>query len=103
MAQFEVCRGSGRNPDIRFLLQDQNRRFDASLTRVVVPLVRIAGRAPPDSPATPYIWLAGERVYANLFDIATVPVRRLGESVTVLGDADQDRIICAIDEMISRA
>jgi len=41
-------------------------------------------------------------VFANPFDIATVPVRSLGQPLMTLPEADQGRIITALDELIAR-
>ena len=45
----------------------------------------------------------GQTVYADPLDIATVPVSRLHDILEILADSDQDRIIRAVDELISRA
>jgi len=42
-------------------------------------------------------------VYANPLDIVTVPASRLGAPIEILPEADQDRILQAVDEMLSRA
>nr|WP_294526414.1 hypothetical protein [uncultured Rhodopila sp.] len=52
---------------------------------------------------TPRITVHGQSVYADPLNIATVSVKRLTAVLEGLAEADQDRIIRAIDEMISRA
>ena len=42
-------------------------------------------------------------VWANPLNLGTVPFRRLGEVIASLRESDQDQIIRAIDEIISRA
>ncbi len=103
MAQFEIHKNPGRAGDILFVLQIQSTRLGRSIGRVVMPLVRCAPGAPPDHPLTPHLTVLGQNVYADPLNIATVPTGRLNDVVGVLPDADQDRIIRAIDEMISRA
>lgn len=85
------------------MVQIQSSRLDRSVGRVVMPLVRRSGSAPPDHPLTPYLEVEGEEVFANPFDLATLPATRLGPAVGVLAERDQDTIIRALDELISRA
>ena len=47
--------------------------------------------------------MQGLRVYADPLDITVVPASRLTTILEILSEPDQDRIIGAIDEMISRA
>jgi len=101
--QFAVFRNSGRNEDILFVVQLQSTRLERSVGRVVMPLVRRSSAAPPDHPLTPHLAVQGSIVYANPLNIATVAVTRLKDVLEVLSDGDQDRIIRAIDEMVSRA
>ena len=103
MAQFEIHKNPGRAEDILFVLQIQSTRLSRSVGRVVMPLVRCGQGAPPDHPLTPRLMVLGQNVYADPLNIATVPTARLKDALGVLPDADQDRIIRAIDEMISRA
>ncbi|HEY4174639.1 MAG TPA: CcdB family protein [Rhodopila sp.] len=103
MTQFAVHRYRGRSEDIVFLVQLQSTRLERVAGRVVIPLLRVGYRAPPDHPLTPYLTLQGVTVYADPLDIATAPVQRLGEVLQILPESDQDRIIRAVDEMLSRA
>ncbi|WP_130731064.1 CcdB family protein [Komagataeibacter xylinus] len=103
MPQFAIYRNPGRNRDIPFLVQIQSNRLDRSVGRVVMPLVRCSGSAPPDHPLTPHLLVDGEDVFANPFDLATVPAARLGAAVGVLTESDQEAIIRALDELVSRA
>ena len=70
--------------------------------RVIMPLVRRSSSAPPDHPLTPYFEVEGEDIFANPFDMATVPAARLGTALGVLAERDQDKIIRALDELVSR-
>lgn len=85
------------------MVQIQSNCLDRSLGRVVIPLVTCTSRAPPDHPLTPRLLVDGHDVFANPFDLATVPASRLGEAVAILSERDQDRIIRAVDELVSRA
>ena len=103
MPQFAVYQNPGRNEDIPFVVQIQTTRLDASVGRVVMPLFRRDRRAPPDHPLTPHFVVQGHAVYANPLNLATVAVARLKDVLEILAEADQHRIIQAIDEMISQA
>lgn len=103
MPQFGVYKSPGRTEDILFVVQVQSTRLDRRLGRVVMPLVRYSHGAPSDHALTPHIMVQGQIVYANPLELATVPVTRLGRMLEILAEAVQDRLIQAIDEMISRA
>lgn len=103
MPQFAVYKNPGRADAVPFLLQIQSSRLERSKTRVVMALVLPGFGSPPDHPLTPRITVQGQSVYADPLNIAAVPVKRLAALLEVLPEADQDRIIRAIDEMISRA
>ncbi|WP_046899440.1 CcdB family protein [Gluconobacter oxydans] len=99
MPQFAIYRHPGRNRDIPLIVQIQSNRLERSVGRVV----RKSGSAPPDHPLTPHLRVDGEDVFANPFDLATVPAAQLGTAVGVLPDRDQDTIIRALDGLVSRA
>jgi toxin CcdB len=103
MPQFAIYRNPGRNRDIPFVVQIQSNRLERSLGRVVMPLVRRTGTAPPDHPLTPHIQVEGEAVFANPFDLATIPAQRLGKALSILDEPEQDAVIRALDELASRA
>ncbi|MCP1213959.1 CcdB family protein [Acetobacter okinawensis] len=103
MPQFAIYRNLGRNRDIPFVIQIQSTRLERSVGRVVMPLVRRSVSAPPDHTLTPHLHVEGEDVFANPFDLATVPAARLGTVVGILAERDQDMIIRALDELVSRA
>ena len=102
MPQFAVYKSPGRDESIPFVLQLQTTRLDQTVTRVVMPLVRAGARSPANHPLTPHLSVQGQTVYANPLNIATVLVSRLKDVLETLSDSDQDRIIRAIDEMVSR-
>lgn len=103
MPQFAIYRNPGRNPDIPFIVQIQSSRLERVAGRVVMPLVRRSGIAPPDHPLTPHLRVEGEDVFANPFDLATVPASRLGNVLYVLPERDQIAIIRALDELVMRS
>ncbi len=103
MPQFGVYRNPGRNAEIRYVVQIQSGRLERSVGRVVIPLVRVGDRSPADHPLTPHLTVRKQAVYADPLNLATVPAKRLTDMLEILPEAAQDRIIRAIDEMISRA
>jgi len=103
MPQFAVYRNPGRNPEIPFVVQIQSSRLERAAGRVVMPFVRRSGTAPPDHSLTPHLRVEGEDVFANPFDLATVPASRLGNVLYVLPERDQDAIIRALDELVIRS
>ena len=103
MPQFAVYRNPGSNPDIPFVVQIQSSRLERVAGRAVIPLVRRSGAAPPNHPLTPHLRVEGEDVFANPFDLATVPASRLGNVLNILPERDQDAIIRALDEFVMRS
>ena len=103
MPQFGVYKNPGHDDSIPFVIQLQSTRLDRTITRVVMPLVRPGVRSPKDHALTPHIVVQGQTVYANPLNIATIAVSRLKNVLEILRDSDQDRIIRAIDEMVTRA
>ncbi|MBV1830835.1 CcdB cytotoxin-like protein [Komagataeibacter sp. AV436] len=103
MPQFAIYRNPGRNRDIPFVVQIQSTRLERSVGRVVMPLVRRSAGKPPDHPLTPHLCVEGEDVFANPFDLATVPTTQLGAAIGILAERDQDAIFRALDELVSRA
>jgi toxin CcdB len=102
VTQFAIYKYDGRSEDILFLVQIQSTRLERAAGRVVMPLLRLGYRAPPDHPLTPHMTVQGQTVYADPLDVAAVPASRLRDILEILQDSDQDRIIRAIDEMVSR-
>lgn len=68
-----------------------------------MPLVKLSGSAPTDHSLPPHLHVEGEEALANPFDLATMPAALRGTAVSVLPERDQDTIIRALDELISRA
>ncbi|WP_376089547.1 CcdB family protein [Roseomonas sp. CCTCC AB2023176] len=103
MSQFAVHRNPGRDAATPFVVQMQSSRLADVPGRFVMPLVRVGPRSPPDHALTPRMTVLGETVYANPFDVATVPKERLGTTLALLDDAQGDAVVRALDELISRA
>ena len=102
MPQFDIFANPGRNREIAFLLQVQTTRLDASRDRVVIPLIRQGRNPPPDHGLTPHFIVLDQPVYADPLNLVTIQRTRLGPPLTILPEADQGRIITAIDELIAR-
>ena len=102
MTQFAVFPSPRRDGLNAYVVQIQTNRFDHTKGRVVMTLIRRTATSPPDHPITPHLTVLGMPVFANPFDIATVPVRSLGQPLMTLPEADQGRIITALDELIAR-
>lgn len=103
MAQFDVHRNrTAARSGIPYLVIVQSQRFDASARRVIAPLLP-ADKLPSTEPSlTPKFTIEGRNVVLNPLQLASVPTDQLGEKVCSLAD-DSDRIIAAIDLLISRA
>lgn len=103
MPQFSVYENPGRNSDIPFVVQVQSTRLDQSVGRVIVPLVHVGHSALRDHALAPHLVVLEQVVFADVLNMATLFKARLGDPLVSLVESDQDRIIQAIDEMISRA
>lgn len=68
-----------------------------------MPLVRRSAGKPTDHSLTPHLHVEGEDVFANPLDLATVPVARLGMVLGILPERNQDAIVRALNELVSRA
>jgi len=103
VTQFAFHLNPGRDSQIPFVLQVQSSRLERMVGRVVIPLISVCPKSPPDFALTPRLTLMGILVYANPLAMATISRALLREAVGMLSEPDQDRIVRAIDEMISRA
>jgi toxin CcdB len=106
MAQFDVHRNRGRNnATIPFVVIVQSARFDTMPSRLVAPLVSPrpgSHRVYPD--LAPEFIVEDQRVVLDALVLQTVPRESLGPLVASLADdASSDRIIKAIDLVITRA
>lgn len=103
MARFDAHRNrTAARSGIPYLVIVQSQRFDASARRVIAPLL-LADKLPSTEPSlTPKFVIECQDVVLNPLQLASVATDQLGEKVCSLAD-DSDRIIAAIDLLISRA
>ncbi|MBP2300640.1 CcdB family protein [Azospirillum picis] len=103
MAQLDVHRNrTAARSGISYLVIVQSQRFDASSRRVIVPLLPADTLRATEPSLTPHFSIEGRTVILNPLQLASVPAEHLGEKVCCLAD-DSDRIIAAIELLISRA
>lgn len=104
MAQFDVHRNSGKQRDsIPFVVVVQSAIFDGYDRRVVVPLVRESELSAAGHPRlNPRFKIQNMRVALHPLQIVSVAKKTLGEPIESLA-AESDRIVAALDELLSRA
>jgi toxin CcdB len=104
VAQFDVHRNSGRQSDsIPYVVVVQSAIFDGYDRRVVVPLVRASELSAAGDPRlNPRFKIQNVTVALHPLDIVSVSNRTLGDPVESLA-AESDRIVAALDELLSRA
>lgn len=103
MPQFDVHRNPGVHRDlIPFVVVVQSRRLDGYSRRLVVPLLRGSALPDLDPGLAPRFRVEDTDVVLNPLELISVPRERLGPPIASLR-ADGDRIIAAIDMVISRA
>ena len=105
MAQFGVFRNPGRQREIiPFVVVLQNARFDRGGTRFVAPMVRSEVARIAEHYLAPRFIVDELEVTLDVFNLATLPVDRLGRLVASLADEESRvRLIRALDEFISQA
>lgn len=103
MAQFDVHRNHSRQRSgIPYLLIVQSKRFDASGRRVVAPLLDGTMVRVTEPNFTPPFVIENRTVVLHPLQIVSIPSSHLGDFVCSL-EPEGDRIIAAIDLLISRA
>jgi toxin CcdB len=104
MAQFDVHRNRGQNRDsIPFVVIVQSSIFDDYKRRVVVPLVRRSYlNKVTHLRFNPTFVIDNIPVVLHPLEIVSVPMDQLGQRVDSLA-SDSDRIIDALDELMTRA
>lgn len=103
MAQFDVHRNTGaQRAVIPYIVIVQSGRFDLSRRRVVIPLVHERVIQAPDPVLNPVFDVEGSNVVLNPLHMVSIPLERVGERVGTL-KAEGDRVISAIDLLITRA
>jgi toxin CcdB len=105
MAQFDVHRSPGRDrQSVPFVVVIQSGWFDHLPTRLVVPLLSVAGLRHDRPHLFPEFTIEGRQVVLGVSQIQTVRATLLGPAVTSLADDEASSLIInAIDLMISRA
>jgi mRNA-degrading endonuclease toxin of MazEF toxin-antitoxin module len=101
MAQFDVCRNTGRSRGgFPYFVVVQSAEFDRTERRLVVPLTsQIAGYPK----LAPVFVVERKRVVADALLMFAMPRDRLGEVVGSLADdASATAIVGAVDRVISR-
>jgi toxin CcdB len=103
MAQFDVHRNLGpRKAEVPFVVVVQSRRLDGYGRRVVIPLVARSRVSVSEPNLNPTFTIEGDEVVLHPLEIVSVAKDRLGERVGTL-EREGDRIVAAIDIVISRA
>ncbi|MFC3127751.1 CcdB family protein [Pseudoroseomonas globiformis] len=105
MAQFDVHPNPGRQRDnVPYVVTLQSARFDRAPTRLVAALIRGSALAMEAHYLAPRFTVLGQEVVLDVFNIATVPVARLGPPVAALSD-EQSRaqLTRALDEFLTQA
>lgn len=103
MAQFDVHRNQGlQRAVIPYVVVVQSRRFDLAHRRVVIPLVLASVVPDADPRLNPAFDVEQTRVVLNPLQMVSIAIDRMGERVGSLKH-DGDRVIAAIDLLISRA
>jgi toxin CcdB len=103
MSQFDVHRTKGgQRSVIPYVVIVQSRRFDHFQRRFVVPLVDKSANPPIEAALNPVFIIENRAVVLHTLQSLSIPSDHLGETVCSLAD-DGDRIIAALDLLISRA
>lgn len=103
MAQFDVHRNPAlKQNDVPFVVVVQSSIFDDYRRRVVVPLALKSNFGPIcNARFQPSFTIKAKSVVLLPLDIGSVPSDKLGKPVASLA-AQGDRIIAALDELITR-
>ncbi|BAI74296.1 hypothetical protein AZL_a07650 (plasmid) [Azospirillum sp. B510] len=103
MSQFDVHRNNGAHRQTNpFVVVIQSRRFDGARSRVVIPMVDKRANPPIDPQLNPSFEIDGIPVVLHPLQTVSMRADQLGRKVCSLAD-DSDRIIAAIDLLISSA
>ncbi len=105
MAQFDVLKNPGRQREaIPFVVVLQNARFDRSATRFVAPLVLSSIANIMEHYLAPRFIINGVEVVMDVFNLANLPVDRLGSPVASLADeASRAKLVRALEDFLSQA
>ena len=105
MGQFDILRNPGRQRDtIPYVVVLQNDRFGRAATRFVAPLILASRITVREHWLAPRFVVDGVEVVMDVFNLATLPVERLGPPVgTLAGEDARARLMRALDELVSQA
>ncbi len=101
-----TCDGAaGRQRDvIPFVVVLQNTRFDRAATAFVAPLILASLTKVVEHCLAPRFTIDGIEVVMDVFNLATLPVDRLGSPVASLADEEsRARLTRALDELVRQA
>jgi toxin CcdB len=107
MAQFDVHKNIGKQRDaIPFVVVVQSSLYDGYRRRVVIPLVRRSSLDRTatflDTPLNPVFTVKSIKVVLHPLEMVSVATEQLGEKVATLAQ-EGDRIVAALDELLTRA
>ena len=105
MAQFDVfANPGGQREAVPYVVVLQNDRYDRAATQLVAALASRAFLHVEAHWLAPFFSVAGQEVVLDVFNLATVPVSRLGRPVASLADEDsRTKLTRALDEFLSQA
>ncbi len=79
MRQFDVLRNPGRQREaVPYLVVLQSTRFEGAKTRFVAPLILASQANVREHYLAPRFMIEGTLVVMDVFNLATLPVERLG-------------------------
>ncbi len=102
MAQFDVHRNPGRSRTvIPYLLVVQSDRWEDRTDPVMVPLVLASEISYHDRTLNPAFAVENITVLMNPLQMATIPAKLLGPSITNR-DGEHIRVIAALDALVAQ-
>ncbi|HEX7776304.1 MAG TPA: CcdB family protein [Parvibaculum sp.] len=103
MAQFDVYRNTnpGSRDAVPYFLVLQHDVIETRALRVVVPFVPLARAELPMHRLNPVFEIEGQKVILSMLEIAGVPPSLIGQDVVMSLDAHRDKIIAAVDFLVT--
>lgn len=105
MAQFDVFLNTASRRSLTvFFVSLQNTRYETGQFLFVAPLCPLALSPTNTRWLAPTFIIKGQRVILDVFNLATLSLRRLGTPVATLADEDsRTKLTRALDEFLSQA
>lgn len=102
MAQFDVYRNPNRaaRKAVPYLVDVQTDLLTGITTRLLAPLVPVAGSTRPVAKLNPIVNVQGEKFVLRMQELAGVPIERFGASVGTL-HSQRGEILAALDLLIT--